>query len=562
MSTAYLATLPVEILHRIFDYLDIQTILFSLRSVCTRFYSIANSYNSYNFNFESISKSNFYLICRIIPFEQVISLTLSNKDKTHGQIQLFLSLFNINQFIRLRSLTLIQIEDDDLKIFLDYINHSSLISLTINSQTLSIRKNTALNLLSSSIEYRTLQKLDLNMWPKDMNELQWPITCTINYLRIRNSISLNQFYLILQHFPCLQTIILKDFNIDDTDKSMSTYFNDNQFFQLKSLTCEDGRIQMNKLEPCLSLTPALIHLKLIGNGNLFNSSFDGYRWEQLIKSKLPLLKKFEFFISILTEVNFDTDNIEQLISFFRTSFWFDEKHCFVICDYIIYLHKLILYTIPVCNYHFGYYSNVDIVSAANFPRKTNDSIMMDNVKQLDLNLNKVMNDEKIENVNEPLFRNVTELILGIDGEWPKGSISFLSMTIDLLHLVKLSLSIHFSNEYMSSIVYGANKLLKHAVNIHTLSLFDYWAPANCTTTMETVCSIITPNIKHLHIRVKNGDDVKFIIENLEHLISVTFEYAQSLLFSHGEFIDCLLDLKRHSSKWECQFALHIWLDHN
>jgi hypothetical protein len=560
MSITYFDRLPVEILHHIFDKLDIETILFSFRYVCKRFYSIANSYNSYKFNFESISKFNFYLICRSIPFEQVISLTLSDKDKTHGQIQLFLSLFNLNQFIRLRSLTLIQIEDEYLNIFLNSILHSSLISLTIDSQTLSIRKNMALNLLSSTIEHPTLKKLDLNMWSKDMNELQWPINCTINYLRIQNSITFNQFYLILQYSPCLKTIILKDFNIDDSNE---IYFNQTEFFQLTSLIFENGCIQMDKLEQCLSLTPALVYLRLIGNGNLFNSSFDGHRWEEFIKIKLRLLKKFELFISVITPVNFDTNNIEQIISFFQTSFWTNEINCFVRCDYIIYLHKLILYSIPICIDHFEYYSNVNKISSSNFTNENNDPIMMDNVKQLDLYLNKIINVDETEKVNHHLlFRNVNELILEINGKWPKGSFTFLSTTIDLLHITKLSLSVNFFHEYMSSIVHGINKLLKYALNIHTLSLFDYWAPNNCTTTMETVCSIITSNIKHLQIQVKNSDDIKYIIESLEHLISVTFKYAQSLMFSRGEFIDCLSNLKRHKSKWDCQYALHVWLDHN
>jgi hypothetical protein len=184
------------------------------------------------------------------------------------------------------------------------------------------------------IEHPTLQKLDLDMWPKDLNELQWPMNCTLTYLRLRTSITLNQFYLILHSSPCLKTIIVKDFNIDQI------YLYDGQFSQLTSLTCENGRIKMDKLEQCLALTPALVYLKLIGNGNLFDSSFDGDRWEKLIQKHLPLLEKFEFYMSVLTHVNFDTNNIEQMISFFETTFWIDEKHCFVQCDYIIYSHQL------------------------------------------------------------------------------------------------------------------------------------------------------------------------------------------------------------------------------
>jgi hypothetical protein len=406
------------------------------------------------------------------------------------------------------------------------------------------------------IEHPTLRKLDLNMWSKDMNELQWPMNSTLNYLRIRNSITLNQFYLILQSSPCLKTIILKDFNIDETFSNHAT------FFQLTSLTCEDGRIQMNKLEQCLRLTPGLVYLKLIGNGNLFNSTFDGQRWEEFITKNLPLLEKFEFFISVLTHVNFDTDNIEQMISLFQTPFWMNEKHCFVRCDYIIYLHKLILYSIPICHHRLEYYSNVDQVSASNFTEEHGTPMMMDNVKRLELNLSKIINLNERKEINHLLFRNVTELRLEIDGEWPKGSFRFLSTTIDLLHITKLSLSVNFFHEYMPSIVHSIHKLLQHAPNIDTLSLFDYWAPDNCTTTMETVYSMITSNIKHLQIRVKNSDDMKYIIENFEHLISVTFEYAQSLIFSRKEFVDCLLDVKRHASRWECQYALHLWLDQN
>jgi hypothetical protein len=345
------------------------------------------------------------------------------------------------------------------------------------------------------IEHPTLQKLDLNMWPKDLNELQWPMNCTLTYLRIQTSITLNQFYLILHSLPCLKTIIVKDFNIDQI------YLYDNgQFSQLTSLTCEGGRIQMDKLEQCLTLTPALVYLKLVGNGNLFNSSFDADRWEKLIEKYLPLLEKFEFYISVLTHVNFDTKNIEQMISFFQTPFWINEKHWFVQCDYIIYLHQVILYSIPICTDHFEYHSDANKVSASNFASQNQDSMIMHNVNHLDLNLTKIIcDDDDDDNEQEKkdcrLFRNVTELRLVIDGEWPRGSFEFLSTTVDLLYITKLSLSVNFSSEYMPSIVHGIHRFLEHALNIHTLSLFDYWAPDHCTTAMEIVWTMITSNIK-------------------------------------------------------------------
>ena len=547
--------LPVEIHHRIFDHLDIQTILFTFRHVCRRFYSIVDTYRSYRLNFEEISQAKFHRICRIIPLEYVVALTLSDKDQTHGQIRLFLSLFNLNQFIRLRSLTLLQIDDDQLNIFIHFILQSSITSLSIDSETFNIRQNTSLKLLSSVIEHGTLEKLDLNMRSKDINEIQWPINCTLTSLRIRTKITFHQYFLILQFSPCLKTIVLKDLTIDQTDLQYGS------FSQVKSLTCEDARIQMTKFERCLSLTPALLHLKLIGNGNLFDSSFDGHRWEKLIEQHLAYLEKFQFFISVLTHVNFDTDYVEEIISHYRTSFWIDGKGCFVRCDYIVYLHQLILYSLPVCTSRFEYHSDIHLISALNAMRECEDLMIMENIKRLDLNLTKFHRDEEREKEKELLFRNVTEFRLGIDGKWPKGSLGYLSTTIDLLQITKLHLSINFSHEYMPSIVYGVHRFLKQAVNIQSLSLFDHYAPGYCTTTMENICEMVTSTIRHLQILVRNSDDIQFILAKLTHLISVTFEFTQSLIIDQEEFINGLLNIPRQLSKWKCQHTLRVWLDH-
>jgi hypothetical protein len=386
MSTSIFDTLPVEILYRIFDNLDLQTILLSVRYVCKRFYLTTHSYDRYNFNFESISRPHFYFICQFIPFENVISLTLSDEDQTHGQIQLFLSLFHIEQFSRLQSLTLLQIEDIHLNIFLNYIITSSLKSLSISTQTSHGRQNTIPSLLSSAIAHHTLQNLYLSIWPKDWNDMQWPINHTLRYLRIVDSITLKQFCLILQHSLSLKTVVLKEISTDDHEDHIYS----SSFRQLTSLTFEDGRIEFNKMEQCLSLTPSLIYLKLIGNGTLFNSSFDGLQWAKLIQTKLRLLKKFEFFFCILTYSNYRSRNAELLMNSFRTSYWFNEMHCSITCDYIINSRTVMLYTLPICNTHFVYHTHLKKVSLSNFITKFNQTDM-DYVQQLELQLTKDMN---------------------------------------------------------------------------------------------------------------------------------------------------------------------------
>jgi hypothetical protein len=290
----------------------------------------------------------------------------------------------MEQFIHLQSLTLLQIDDRYLNQFLNYIISSSLKSLAISVQTLQVRKNvTSPLLLSSAIAHHTLQHLYLNIGLNDWNDIQWPMNRTLRSLRIVTSITLKHFRLILGQSPNLQTLVLKEVNTDDNEDTVSF----RPFQQLTSLTFDDGRIEINKLEQCLSLTPALTYLKLIGTGTLFNSPFNGFQWEKLMQTKLRSLKKFEFSFCLLTYSNYHSVHIENLINSFRTSFWLNDIHCFIACDYIAYSRKIMLYTLPICTTQFVYHTDPKKISLSNFTTRINDTDM-DNVQQLDLQMTK------------------------------------------------------------------------------------------------------------------------------------------------------------------------------
>jgi hypothetical protein len=66
-------TLPVEVLHRIFDNLDTETIFVSIRPLSRLFRSVVNTYHQYNLNMKLISKSNFHLIS-----DQLLCFTCSS----------------------------------------------------------------------------------------------------------------------------------------------------------------------------------------------------------------------------------------------------------------------------------------------------------------------------------------------------------------------------------------------------------------------------------------------------------------------------------------------------
>jgi hypothetical protein len=66
-----LLTLPIELVYRIFDHLNDETIICSMRNVCARVNLIVDSYHRYQVNFSNMSKFNSYHlrnICSTIRF--------------------------------------------------------------------------------------------------------------------------------------------------------------------------------------------------------------------------------------------------------------------------------------------------------------------------------------------------------------------------------------------------------------------------------------------------------------------------------------------------------------
>jgi hypothetical protein len=79
-------------------------ILYSFYGISDHIDAIIRSYSSHRFNFQSIFKCRFEILCHLIRLDQVISLTLSNTNETLDQLKLFLSRFHIKQISRRRKM--------------------------------------------------------------------------------------------------------------------------------------------------------------------------------------------------------------------------------------------------------------------------------------------------------------------------------------------------------------------------------------------------------------------------------------------------------------------------
>ena len=118
MSTASLLSLPVEILYCIFDHIDASSICHSVRRVCRLLYYTSKTYNRYQLNLTSISTFDLQIFSRLIEPESIISLAINNSIYQLDSINPLFSIINCSRFINLRSLTLINFDSDNIRIFL------------------------------------------------------------------------------------------------------------------------------------------------------------------------------------------------------------------------------------------------------------------------------------------------------------------------------------------------------------------------------------------------------------------------------------------------------------
>ena len=386
MSNNTIESLPVELLHRIFDNLDAQSILFAIRPVCRLFRAVVGTYDRYIFDFKSISKSNFHLLCRLVKPQNVISLTLYDNEHIPDQVALFISLVRLRQFTRLHSITLLGIDEFQLDMILKRINLKSLTSFSVHIQKYdNRRKKTTLNLLSSIITQPSLRKLELKIKRDRLPNISWPLNCKIEYLITDEDIHFDDIYKILSNSPQLYKLIVRQSLLSMIRNTTLT----SSFPQLTSLTIEEFDVTIDRLESFLLFTPCLIYLKLIGKSFVL----DGKRWEQFIQINLPHLDKFQFFITYANSNSQTPGDLELIIESFRSPFWIEHKRWFVAGEFNIdRSYEILVYSIPICTSALEYDLGSDKVFISTSTISLyNDPAVINNINEITISLEKTKN---------------------------------------------------------------------------------------------------------------------------------------------------------------------------
>ncbi|CAF4490987.1 unnamed protein product [Rotaria socialis] len=272
-------------------------------------------YTEYSIDFISILKIHFDLVCHRIRPDQVVFLKLQDDHNAPCQIQLFLSYFRVEQFTRLRSLTLtLDVSDSGTQIFLNLDKLSSLESLSLMS-------------------YETNGFYFARRYDNDIDVTQQDNTILVKILikRVRPaSMSTQKTHWSTREVICLSLIQqLRSLNIQLTTvlfdiedpRRLPNLYKLILLNESKSLVNEgivpNSSLSMDTIELLLSKLPQLRHLVLTGpaNGNIAN----GHCWEILAMNLISF--DFKFIIEV--------DRIDLVLESFRSWSWIEHKRWYI-----------------------------------------------------------------------------------------------------------------------------------------------------------------------------------------------------------------------------------------
>ena len=567
-AAASLSTLPVEMLHRVFDELDGTTIILSVRDVCQSLRAAIDTYDRYALDFTSLSQPDFHRLLPLIRPECVIALTLSNQERISGQMALF---------TRLRSLTLLDINHVFLSAFLRHARKCSLTSFTLRHRAQRCELPNLRELLghlSSIIGQPTLLRLELLSDALDLliHPLEWPSRSPLRFLRVACDTRL-PLSKILDRLPDLKTLVLHDKSV--SRNSFPTVFDEvsSAFYpRLTSLTISHTNLLPNYVQALLSHSPSLAYLKITGFCDLM---IDGTSWEVLIKTKLLALNTFEFH-QISRRIHSDRETSETLlnrvIASFRTPFWTEEKRWLVLCTWHPDDPSIEMCTslVSTSNYLPSWYPNT--LTVTNFARQSQYYTKHEDVLRLQLTFCGTHHfEDTVSSVNDfflslpsdeyllslpnqsivnHLFPNVATLSILCD-RW--NSSDSVPVGLNLLNVTKLSLVLSYTCPANKVILDDLKSLLRQTPNIHSLEFSERFIRHMDQHLIGQICLVVVRcvdplKLRHLTIPVSGVNHVQQLLSGFGDLLSLKFDIRGT----RAEFDEIVKHLLRLTSDYSIE----------
>lgn len=494
--------LPNEMLNRIFENLDIKSFIsFGLTS--RKYFHYLENYDVHQLDFQSISKKDFDRICHLIKPSKIISLKLSDDHRTAGQIKLFLQTVPIKNFTRLKSLELLQIDENDLDQFLQNLPRTCLNSLRIEYREYpSLLHSSTISNLQEILRLKSMRKIHWDFRSDQRDYFQWPSSTHLTDLTLMN-ISFEQLLGIIQKFNEYQSITLDNLTMKSSETIPVKFL---CLEKLKSFQIYRSELILEKIQSLISVMNQLTHLNLQGNIKSLENFF-----ENLLRRNLLKLRSFQFDFQWISHRSIEYQSIIQsFLKHFEEFYWKVHLKCLVNADWIEENCQIDLYSIPPLNNHCK--------SSHFFLESFTELSRFDFISHLDIQLEHLK-----QMISSPI--RLKSLKCQMNESCPSNSFEILSKLIDQNSLIQLNLMINSRGLYLKQMLKDYLRFLVECSNVEDVSIFNRCHGIFPYLDIHSFCSSISKKMKYLSIDIRDGNDIQMLIKRLKYLQSLQFKFS-------------------------------------
>lgn len=508
-------SLPNEIFIECFEYFECFEIFHSFDQLNYRFNQLIRNI-SLHLNYQRNQKLLFDKFCMKMLSEpeiknQIYSLKISNKNSC-DPIQSFLAWFSLDEFHHLQTLALTEVGQNNLmklKSMLPLLSQLSDFRFTIRDRQEGQ--------LLSFVPISKLYRLSVDNFSDCIKPVDQP--CIITHITLSNCY-LHNIYKVLENVPLLKYLNLQNLSANELEDHVD-FPQNYQFVHLKRMIMRNYRCNFEAFESFSAHTSNLQYLTMTADYN--DEMIDAPRWEHLINTSLLQLNCFNFMFSSRPEDEI-LDNFKQ----FQNDFWHQQHHWYT--DYAFNQKYAVIHTIPLIQ-------NELYLTTSSIKYQLNKLNKFDNVKDLCLFYTVITNQ------SEYYFPNVTSLAMRQEFRREKGArekiaFEFLPSIVnlsDLQYLLIFDLSVEDIMAILLVILRKTSRLLSLSLGcfdmesfikndelckylnktIVALDLVDCYA-FNSSDEVRQFCEIFS-NIKQLKYKMREKEDLLYLLNNLSHL---------------------------------------------
>ncbi|CAF2863254.1 unnamed protein product [Rotaria sp. Silwood2] len=445
---------------------------------------------------------------------QIISLKLSNEG-TCGQIDKFLSLFSLEEFSNLQSLTVNELKEETIEIL------TSL--LPSMSQLRCFDSTDWEDDISPVMQLANLRTLVVNRFFLDYDHLH-------NSLSIVNltihTCSFDELYEIFPFTPMLKYLnanITYSCRSDDDRAAIEADSNCDKAIHLQKIVFPSFEETFQILKFILKQTRNFKSLTISSKNK---TMIDAYGWQDFITSSLPHLNIFNFMFHC-GENAYDKSTIFNFKQF-QSSFWKEQHHWYT--QYILNRDSIYIYTIPYMSTTYELTQYVNIC----YNKEMDNIDKFKNVKKVILDQNVIKEECKFYfgNIESLTLTNKSNEKLLLHGK----HIQYMKTIINLDNLRHLSITLEChmnTGQVLYEILKKSPQLTSLVIDpVMLMKVYDD----------HGACKYLNKRIKKLDIRyaqipfsIRFYVTEKFceIFSNVEYLkCRVRQGHELSLLFTH------------------------------